>query len=770
MRRSTLPPVALILMLVAGPVLADGFIVVPRHPPDRPQVRTIPLAVKYHRVNVTIKDQVATTEIDQVFVNLNNYELEGTYIFPIPEGVSISAFSMFIDGKEMPGELLDSGKARKIYEDIVRSMRDPALLEYAGRDMFRASIYPIPARGEKRVKLKYQEVCRADSGLVHYRYPLNTEKFSSRPLEDVSVVIDISGNLPVKSITCPTHPVEVVRKGETAARVAFEARNVTPDRDLLLYYSISPDEFAMNFITHRPSADEDGYFMLLLSPSASSGKVIEKDVCFVADTSGSMAGKKIEQAKAALAFCLKSLNPGDRFNLVPFSTEARKFSDALMPADEANVKKALEFVGSIRAAGGTAIHEALTTALQMSPNTDRPYMIVFLTDGLPTIGETQEPVIVRDIGRLNKGNVRLFAFGVGDDVNTHLLDKLAGENRGTREYVSEAEDLELKVSSFYAKVSNPVLSDLALTFPDVGVHDLYPKALPDLFKGSQLVAVGRYSGSGARAVKLTGKTGDETQVMAHDVAFPEKEEANSFIPRLWAIRKIGYLLDEVRLRGENAELKEEIVRLAKLHGVVTPYTSFLVLEDDAQLRLAGGPAGRRFGEEELDGRGRSWGGRGGGGSGVGGGGAGTPPPPSAPSPGAFRPGGESGAGAPAEDSAEMDELSEGLRRVSGKASVGASREANELKGEANGGDSHGLVPEAGRDRLKALMKIVEGTAFYKVGEHWVQAELPKDPEVREIESFSEEYFKLLKENEKIGKYLALGQGVFVLDGKIIKID
>jgi len=189
MRRAPLAVAVLLFTVFCSQALADGFIIVPRHPPERPTVRTIPLAVKYHHVKVTIKDQVALTEIDQVFVNPNPYQLEGTYIFPIPESASISAFSMWIDGKEMPAELLEKDKARKIYEDIVRSMRDPALLEYMGRNMFKASIFPIPARGEKRVKLSYQEVCNADGGLVRYLYPLNTEKFSSRPLEHVSVVV-----------------------------------------------------------------------------------------------------------------------------------------------------------------------------------------------------------------------------------------------------------------------------------------------------------------------------------------------------------------------------------------------------------------------------------------------------------------------------------------------------------------------------------------------------------------------------------------------------
>ncbi len=740
---------AAVLFLLAGTALADGFIVVPPHPRDRPEVRTIPLAVKYHRVSVTIKDQVAVTEIDQVFLNPNPYELEGTYIFPLPEQASISKFSMYIDDKEMPGELLERDKARKIYEDIVRSMRDPALLEYFGRDMFKASIFPIPARGEKRVRLSYQEICPADAGLVRYRYPLNTEKFSSRPLEDVSVVVEISGKQPIKNITCPTHPVEVVKKSETEAKVGYEAKNVTPDRDLILYYSISEAEFALNFLTHRSVATEDGYFMLLLSPGVDTGKAIEKDVCFVLDTSGSMQGKKIEQARKALAFCIQALNAGDRFNIVTFATEARAFAENLLPADAANVKSALEFVAGISALGGTAIDEALARALKLSPDSGRPYMVVFITDGLPTIGETREPAILENVKRVNKGNVRLFAFGLGNDVNTHLLDKLAEDNRGTRDYVAETEDLELKVSSFYTKIANPVLSDLELTFPGLKVTDVYPRRLPDLFKGSQLVVVGRYGEFGGKAARLTGKVGGEAKEIAHDVTFPEKSEENAFLPRLWAIRKVGFLLDEIRLRGENDELRNEVVRLAKLHGIVTPYTSFLVLEDQArqsgaESRLREADAFRR-GVAGRPGDAGGWGGAGGDT------GAGGPPPAAAPSAGEVERG--------------MAEARDGLGAATGGGAVGASKDAAKLKG-ALGDDKNGYLDDAGAEALKHVMKLVEGTAFYLSDDVWVQANLPEKAERKTVELFSDDYFALLAKEPKLGLYFALGKVDFLFEGVV----
>jgi Ca-activated chloride channel family protein len=247
---------ALLIAAAAAPALSDGFIVVRPRRPSRPQTRNVPLAVKYHHVDVKIRDQVAITEIDQVFVNPNGWVLEGTYIFPLPDGASISKFSMFIDGKEVKAELLERDKAREIYEGIVRRMEDPALLEYVGRRMFKARIFPIPAHGEKRLKLSYSQVLTSSAGLVEYLYPLNTEKFSSKPLESCAVNVTISGGRTIQNVYSPTHPVDVVKKSDKTIRASYEAKNVKPDTDFRLYYSQDAKDFALNLVTHKPKGED----------------------------------------------------------------------------------------------------------------------------------------------------------------------------------------------------------------------------------------------------------------------------------------------------------------------------------------------------------------------------------------------------------------------------------------------------------------------------------------------------------------------------------
>jgi len=209
-----------------------------------------------------------------------------------------------------------------------------------------------------------------------------------------------------------------------------------------------------------------------------------------------------------------------------------------------------------------------------------PGVIIFLTDGQPTVGETNEDRLVESIATRSTA-VRIFSFGIGTDVNTHLLDRIAEKTNAFSQYVLPEEDIELKLSSFYTKIKEPVLSNVELAFTgEVKVNQLYPHDLPDLFKGETLTVFGRYSGGGAGAVKVTGTLNGERREFVSDVKFVKEDVSRGFIPRLWATRRVGWLLDEIRLRGESMELKDEIVRLAREHGIVTPYTSYLILEDE----------------------------------------------------------------------------------------------------------------------------------------------------------------------------------------------
>ena len=570
------------LLFIAFAQFAQAQGIIATRPPNVPQIER--LTIERHHVSVSIDNQLATTKIDQVFANPNNFQLEGTYLFPLPDEVAVSDFVLYIDGKPVKAELLPKDRARQIYEGIVRAAQDPALLEYIGSRAFRARVFPIPPKGERRIQLEYAQVINVDAGLAKYTYPLRSDTFTSQPVGSLTVSITLESRHALKTLYSPSHKVAINRKNDHRATISYEGTNVIMKRNFVCYYSLSDKDFGIDLIAHRSNTDEDGYFLLLISPKYDMQKtqILEKDFIFVLDRSGSMEGEKIKQAKAALRFCVQNLNAGDRFNLILFNTDVEPFSDKLMTVKDGR-EKALDFIRSIDTTGGTNINDALLAALAEKPNANRPRVIVFLTDGEPTAGETTPAQILKNVSKANGNHARVFVFGVGHDVNVILLDKLAEQNGGTRQYVPPQENLEIAVSSFFTKVSKPVLVNLELDIAPIRTKSLYPQQLPDLFRGSQLTVLGRYAIEAdveqAVKLKLTGAIRGKKLEFSNTVQFPTHELDHAFLPRLWAQRKVAYLVDAVRLNGENKELIDEITRLSEKYGIMTPYTSFLVTED-----------------------------------------------------------------------------------------------------------------------------------------------------------------------------------------------
>jgi Ca-activated chloride channel family protein len=380
--------------------------------------------------------------------------------------------------------------------------------------------------------------------------------------------------------------VDIVRRGDHNAVVGYEEYDVKPDRDYVLYYTVSPEDVGVNLLSYKPDGRSDGFFLLLAAPKVDveAQQVVAKDVILVLDVSGSMRGPKIEQAREALSFVLDNLNEEDRFNVIAFSTATHPYARDLVPAHERG--EALDFVARLEANGSTDINRALLEAVSITDR-ERPTILVFLTDGLPTVGEIDVERIIDNVGGSAPDNVRVFPFGVGYDVNTTLLDTIAQNHRGASGYVRPEEAIDEKVSAFYSKVSTPLLSDLSIDFGRIDVDDVYPYPLPDLFAGTQLVVVGRYRNGGDTAITLEGEVNRKSQAFEYDDVYFHQDSGDEFIARLWATRKIGYLLQQIRLHGEAGELVDEVVDLSIRYGIITPYTSFLVEETDMALREEG---------------------------------------------------------------------------------------------------------------------------------------------------------------------------------------
>ncbi len=611
--KRTACPATVIIALVASCAWADGLIV-----PVRPEIRVSgSWAVKYHKVEIKVRDQVADVSIDQAFVNTGGSTIEVEYIFPLPPQAAIDGLTLLVDGKEFTGKVLSKEEARRTYESIVRSKKDPALLEYVDYGLYKTSAFPLNPGKDVRVVVHYTDVCKRDRNVIEVFYPLNTEKFSARPIDEVEVKADIRARGPISVVYSPTHDVDIKRPSPEHVVATYRVEKQTPASDFRLMYQPSGDPVGATVLSHRPRDGEDGYFLLMVSPTpqAEDKTITPKDLVLVLDRSGSMSGAKIDQAKSALRYVLQNLNPDDRFGVVVYSDAVDPLHDALVPNTPDNVKKTLDTLDRVDARGGTNIYDALGAGLRFfnnrASNGERAAYVLFLTDGLPTVGHTSESDILKNAKECNTASARVFALGVGYDVNVRLLDRLVRENRGTSDYVKQNEPLEAKISSLYAKLMNPVMTDLAVSFSNVKTTMTYPQTVPDLFDGDQIVLAGRYDRPGATSVVVTGRYQGKTRTFEYSANLADRSDKFSyaFIEQIWAARRIGFLLDEIQLRGRSEEVVDELVRLSKQYGIITPYTSFLadertILDDHLTLRREAGDSVRALTESISGGAGQ----------------------------------------------------------------------------------------------------------------------------------------------------------------------
>lgn len=693
----------------------------PLPPPVPPMPRTLP--VKSIKIDTRISSQVATTHVEQVFRNDTAWTLEGTYFFPIPESASITEFAIWDGEKRLVGEVRTREEARRIYDDIVRRQRDPGLLEYAGKDLFQASIFPIPPRSDKKLEITYTQVVRADGGTVSYRYPLGTGRQATK-IGTVAGRVEVESREPLRNVYSPTHAIDVKRQTDRRSLVSFESESGKDPQDFQLFYTISKEDFGLTLLTHREPG-KDGYFLLMISPKNdwTDQEYSAKDVVFVVDTSGSMAEEgKMEKARSALLYGVSILRPQDRFNVISFAGEERLMEAGLIPADEKGRQRGAAFVKGLKPVGGTNINQSLLASLRQFTEGDRerPKILVFMTDGLPTVDETNVSKIVDNVRKASKPGVRLFTFGVGYDVNTTLLDKLAAENGGTADYVEPKEDLEVKVSNFFTKVNYPVLTDLQLDLGGAKTDLVYPRNIPDVFRGSQVTLIGRYSNPASLesvSLRLSGKSSGQNRSYTYDkLSFPLRAETNDYLPRLWATRRVGWLMEQIRTNGEQKELRDEVVDLGTRYGIVTPYTSYLALEQGEVSRFM-----------NLRRRAR-----------------------------------DSGS-APPVDQSMINSAPAAVDATTGAGAVRLSKQAYEQQ----------QALKLKKETRSEAVQHVAGKTFYLIDNVWTDSEFKRDSGLPEtVVTFGgDEYFALLEQHPKLGSYFSLGERVVVVfEGRVYRVN
>lgn len=655
---------------------------------------------------VSVNGPVARVEMVLTLINPGPRDAEYDLIYPLGKQSVATALHLSSGGKQLEGQVYAAEKAKRIYQAIVAKRRDPALLEHYGESMFRARVFPIPAKGETKVTLTYNMVLRPDGDLTRLHLPLTAFRRASHAPK-VSIQLTIVTSHPISTLYSPTHDLgkSSTRESAGAAKSYTTKCNVGEksqqlDTDLVLYFKARGDQplIDVTILSERPSPKEDGYFVAVLNGiPVEDESPVPRDIVFVLDRSGSMKGEKIKQAKAAVRFLVERLRPDDRFNLVSYSNTVQVFESGLAESKREIIANALRFIDGVNAEGGTNIQEALKVAMGLLSGSKRLSQIVFLTDGLPTVGERKIHKICAEAKGANSNETRLIAFGVGYDVNASLLDRLAVQNSGMSEYVLPGENIEEKVPSFYSRMQTPVLIKTKLSFEGGGIHDMYPREVGDLYGGHQILLTGRYGKPGKSQLVITGVR--RGKPMAIVVPFELNASARigdqELIARIWASRKVGFLVDEIRLHGENKELASAIVEIGTRFGILTEYTSFLAADQTIDLHDSFANLDR--------------------------------------------------AALELKDTTKIESGAHGVAQASN--SKGMQRRQVVQTQNSWLGDDGNMVQQQG-------VQCVNGKAIFNKGGVWQDPSVPKDAKMRNVVLFSAEFFEMLDANPWLNRVIA----------------
>jgi len=572
-----------------------------RHP--RRPVRESGVQIESVSANVSILDGTASTTLDIKLVNNGSQRAEAVLLLPVPDKAAVSNFMFEGAASEPTAEILRHDEARRIYDDIVRSLRDPALLEFAGYNLIRTSVFPVAAHGRQRIRLTYENILEGDGNRIDYVLPRSESLFVQVPW---NITVDVQAKSPISMVYSPSHTIVEDERDARHIRLHVSDQSAKDPGAFRLSYLLEREDVTASMFAYPDPKVGGGYFLLMAGMPAKitdPQQQLKREVTLVLDRSGSMAGGKLDQVRAAALQIIEGLEPGEAFNIIDYSHTVSKFSKAAVIRSEKTVKQAREYLISLRPNGGTNIYDSLVESLRQEPRDDMLPLVLFLTDGLPTVGNTSEVAIRELVEKFNEHHRRVFTFGVGEDVNVPLLERLAEASRARPTFVLPDEDVELKVAQTFRRLYGPVLTDVELTTENSGgveattmVREMMPSIMPDVFEGDQIIVLGQYtSDKEPITFELTGNFLGKERMFRFTFDFDEATTRNAFVPRLWAARRIAYLVDQIRQAGavvsatpvinpsivnlpKYKELVDEIVRLSTEFGVLSEYTAFLARE------------------------------------------------------------------------------------------------------------------------------------------------------------------------------------------------
>lgn len=596
---------------------------------------TPPLVIQDQAVQVTVEDGYAITAVEQVFRNPHGKDFEAIYSFPVPKKAAVSGFTYWIDGKPVTGEVLAKKKARQVYEEEKNAGREAALTEQDSHKTFDISVTPVRAGKDVRIRLTYIQPAHIDTSIGRYVYPLEeggvddaklafwtaNEEVAGQfsfdlhlrssypvaalrlPKHPQAVVTQVSDQewrvhmdnrggksiapLPAaqdgddKVITVPTRPSHSIDEGEAATPVRAAPRAASPsfrlDTDIVVYWRQAENlPGSVDLVAHRPDPAKPGTFMMVLTPGDDLKPIVEgKDWVFVLDKSGSMK-RKFHTLTEGVARGVSKLRPVDRFRIVLFDQTASELTSGFLAATPENVKKAVTLLDTVQPNRGTNLFDGLKLGLNFVES-DRTTAILLVTDGVANVGETRKKAFLKLV---RKADVRLFTFVMGNSANRPLLTGMTRASGGTSISISNSDDIVGAVMSATSKVTHEALHKVGIKISGVRTSDLTPERLGSLYRGEQLVVFGKYRGDGEATVTLNGLISGKPTTYTTHFDFPKTAGLNPEVERLWAFSAIEAQLQDIEDFGENSDRKQVVTELGVEYGLVTPYTSMVVLRDE----------------------------------------------------------------------------------------------------------------------------------------------------------------------------------------------
>lgn len=555
----------------------------------------ISLPLKSTKVSADISGFGARVSVVQNFTNSGKEPIEAIYTFPMPADAAVDHMTMTIGNRVIEGVIKRREEARLIYEAAKNQGKAAALLDQERPNIFTQSVANIMPGSDVKIEISYVQLMKYEDGEFEFNFPMvvgprflgnapDPNKIAppivpkGRSGQNISLDININAGAPITGMKSVLHQISVNDRGQGQARVSLRRKDEIPNKDFILRYSVATNTVQSAFIGKYDPL-KGGYFSLILLPpkAPAQQQIAPKEVIFVVDQSGSQSGFPIEKSKELTLKLIKTLKPGDTFNVLGFANGVNPLWTSPKANTRENQAEATNFVSKLQANGGTQLRAAVEAALTPAPDPNRIRLVVFNTDGF--VGD--EAQILASI-RKYRGNTRMFTFGIGNGVNRYLIDSMSEEGRGDSEVVTLAEQADPAVERFIRRTENPILTNVSVKVDGIETSDMLPAALPDVFSEKPIVVFGRYTAPGAGKITVTGTMAGQPWSKTLDVTFPSDRPGAESIPTLWARRQVDHLERAYQLGSRFAENPQEgqakIVDLALEYGIMTQYTSFVAVE------------------------------------------------------------------------------------------------------------------------------------------------------------------------------------------------